>query len=373
MIKSTTTIDSLYLHFPFCRHLCNYCDFYKYKTDGEYTLDHYHEYLRKSLPLHQIILDQHEAKLGTLKTFYIGGGTPSLWGEKGVAFLTRELSPSFNKNQYEATLEVNPGSWSKEGLEAWKEFGMNRFSLGIQSLDDFYLKILDRVHNVSEVHQTLAYFHDHFKNFSVDFILGLPKKGSGNRDILRELKEILAYKPTHLSLYILTVGSNYPHFSSLPSEEEIEAEYLAVADFLKSLGFIHYEVSNFALPGFESAHNLAYWKSNSVAALGPSATGLIRKSEGAFRYKWKGKEAEIIPEELSAKELRLESIYMRLRTFLGIDSSWLSESSREQLVSKWQKAGYLSSFEDQIIRVNSRAFLVLDSLMNDLFLFDKSL
>jgi oxygen-independent coproporphyrinogen-3 oxidase len=245
MIKSLTAIDSLYLHFPFCRHLCNYCDFYKYKTGGEYTLKDFHQYLRESLPLHQKLLEEQGQTLSALKTFYIGGGTPSLWGEEGVEFLSGNFNFSWQK-QHEATLEVNPGSWSKEGLMAWKAFGMNRFSLGIQALDDTYLKILDRVHNLKEVHQTLEFFSEHFRNFSVDFILGLPVLKDKKRDILKELKEILVYKPTHLSLYILTVGKNYPHYKTLPSEEVIEEEFLLVAEYLKSLGYIHYEVSNFA-------------------------------------------------------------------------------------------------------------------------------
>jgi len=169
------------------------------------------------------------------------------------------------------------------------------------------------------------------------------------------------------------VGKNYPHYGSLPSEEVIEEEFLLVAEYLKSLGFNHYEVSNFALPGFESKHNLAYWKSESVAALGPSATGLLKKEDGAFRYKWKGKEPDFIPEVLSETDLKLERIYMRLRTFLGIESSWFSPEVVQELLLRWRKAGYLESYGKGVIRVNSRAYLVLDSLMNDLFILDKTL
>jgi len=364
-------IESLYLHFPFCKHLCNYCDFYKkVPVNSEMEINDFHAYMNQAFLTHKNLMDLHGFSWGKLKTLYIGGGTPSLWGEKGSHFLEHffkshsiAIDPAC-----EFTLEVNPASFTPEAIESWEKIGVNRFSLGIQTLNPNAIKYLDRIHDRNDIMETLKYFMSKKVNYSLDFMLGLPHSQKNKRDVLSELQEVLTYKPKHLSVYILTVKENYPHFKDLPDEEWIESEFLMVSDFLTNNGFNHYEVSNFALPGFESRHNLKYWQSSSVAALGPSATGFL--SENKIRYKWKTKNPELEIEEISEESFLLEKIYMSMRSSEGLDLNLLSiekNQKLELLVSDWESKNYIKSKVDNKIYLSTRGYLLLDSLMNDLF------
>ncbi|MBC7713617.1 MAG: coproporphyrinogen III oxidase family protein [Rhizobacter sp.] len=369
LLEMKKNIESLYLHFPFCRHLCNYCDFYKkVPKNRDLELNDFHGYLDAAYVEHEKLIKKNGYSWVPLKTLYIGGGTPSLWGLEG----TRYLESFFIKNNIqlssdcEFTLEVNPGSWSHEILSEWRKIGVNRFSLGIQSMDGQVIKNLDRVHTIDDVYETLEYFHKENLNFSVDFMLGLPYSNDLKRDVISELKRVLNYSPKHFSVYILTVKNNYTHFAQLPNEEWIEKEYLDVADFLKNAGYSHYEVSNFALPGFESKHNLNYWKSSTVAALGPSATGFL--AEEKIRYKWKTKEAVLEEEILNNKEFELEELYTSLRS-IGINILEKIESNPQwnEVSHKWEEDG-TAKISNGHLSLTSKGFLLLDSLMNDLFI-----
>lgn len=361
-------IDSLYLHFPFCRHLCNYCDFYKtVPTDRGVDLQKFHEYLEQSYQVHSGLMQQYNYRFAPLKTFYIGGGTPSLWGSEGVDFLKDffkthglELHPDC-----EFTMEVNPGTWNKESLEQWRAFGVNRFSLGIQSYHEKMLKVLDRAHSLEEVREILAFFDQWDVNFSVDFMLGLPKSDELYRDVIQELEEVLTYNPDHLSLYILTVKSNYVHSKFLPTEDWIEDEYLRVSEHLLGKGYKHYEVSNFAKPDKKSQHNLSYWKSKTVGALGPSATGFL--AEDSVRYKWKPHTAQYELEILNSEETNLEKYYMSLRSEIGLEILPSMQSSIFlSKLEEWKKRD-LVVYENNRIFLKSKGYLILDSLINDLF------
>jgi oxygen-independent coproporphyrinogen III oxidase len=359
-------INHLYLHFPFCRHLCNYCDFYKKIATNIREHRDFEDYLTHSLSLLNEMLRCEQESWGELSSIYIGGGTPSLWGSDGAKFLKKLLSDNGIKlaNDCEFTLEVNPGSWTPESIDAWRSMGVNRFSLGTQSLDSRFTKILDRVHSIDEVFETLNYFKEHGDNFSVDFMLGLPNSAEWQRDIQRELEEIMVFDPSHLSLYILTVGKHYLHFNSLPDDEWIANEYLLVSDLLKEKKFKHYEVSNFSKPGRQSTHNLAYWQMKTVAALGPSATGYFANS--GHRYKWMPTKPQTQSEQLSPDEMNLERAYMSLRSQEGLSLDQLNGSC-EKLISKWQAHEYILERTEKKIVLNSKGFLVLDSLMEEMF------
>ncbi len=363
-------IESLYLHFPFCKHLCNYCDFFKkVPQNREQDLAGFHLYLEQAFVEHQKLIEKYGYSWAPLKTLYIGGGTPSLWGKEGKIFLESFLHRHqiILDKQCEFTLEVNPGSWTPEILKDWEELGVNRYSLGIQSLRPEFIKNLDRVHSIEDVYETLEYFKSQKANFSVDFMLGLPFSNENKRDVIAELNLALAYKPNHFSVYILTVKNNYTHFHQLPSEEWIEDEYLKVAQHLLSRGYSHYEVSNFSLIGKESKHNLNYWNSLTVAALGPSATGFL--AEDKTRYKWKPHSPVLELETLSDTEFNLEKIYMSLRSREGLDLKILSSSSDliDLFVNRWIQSGYATLENDKKIILTSKGFLILDSLMDEFF------
>ncbi|MBC7427775.1 MAG: coproporphyrinogen III oxidase family protein, partial [Bacteriovorax sp.] len=364
--KTPKIIDSLYIHFPFCAHLCNYCDFYKkVPTDKVKDFHNFHHYLEESFSHHQNLIEKHGYSWAPLKTLYIGGGTPSMWGVEGSKFLENFFKKHQIQlaNDYEFTLEVNPGGWNEEVLTAWQKLGANRFSLGVQALNGEMIKYLDRTHTIEDVHETLQYFHDHQLNFSVDFMLGLPFSEKFKRDVIEELSSALRYKPSHFSVYILTVKDNYKYFNDLPDEEWIEDEFLKVSDFLSQKGFLHYEVSNFALPKKQSAHNLNYWKSHTVAALGPSATGFL--SEEKLRYKWMPLKPEMVFEELTEEEFKLEKIYMSIRSQEGIRLTDFPEKLTTKVLEWKQKK--LVTENAGVVTLTSRGYLLLDSLMSDLF------
>ena len=365
-----TQVSSLYLHVPFCQHLCNYCDFYKRKLDSsQMQFEEFHQSLRKAQLRHSEIMHSHNVTWAPLETVYLGGGTPSLWGSEGARFFQSmkfELKPSV-----EFTMEVDPGTWTEELFTSWKDIGLNRVSIGTQTLDTEFLKVMDRVHSLQDSLILLEKMHKENWNFSLDFLLGIPFSHSKKRDIQKELDLLLSYSPKHISLYILNARSKYPHIQNMPDDEYIREEYLFVSQYLQSKGFHHYEVSNFALPGFESRHNQKYWEGKSVAALGPTGTGLfVLGKEKALRYKWKVSSADAELEFLGRDELQLEQTYLSLRT----SSGWKPENPDEKvllLFRSWEAKHYGSLTEKGMI-LNALGFLMLDSLMDDLFRYERS-
>ena len=362
-----TQVSGLYLHVPFCKHLCNYCDFYKQKLDADRDqIEEFHQFLRGSWIRHEKLMDEQNVTWGPLDTVYLGGGTPSLWGVRGADFFREFLLTRLTLVNPEFTMEVDPGTWTVEMMRAWKDVGLNRISIGTQSLDPKFLKIMDRIHSLEETHSLLEFCRSGDWNFSLDFLLGIPHSQTGKRDIIKELDELLKYQPKHMSLYILNARSKYPLVDHIPDDEYIREEYLLVSEYLRSKGFHHYEVSNFALPGFESRHNQKYWRGESVGALGPTGTGYFSGSDNkAFRYIWKVMSPEIQPEPLGENEVNLERIYLSLRTSDG----WRPGKTSVELVElfeEWQTRKY-GLWNGEIMKLNSLGFVMLDSLMDDLF------
>ncbi|MFN8370828.1 MAG: radical SAM protein [Bacteriovoracaceae bacterium] len=369
--RQFTLVSSLYLHFPFCLHLCNYCDFFRSKATADLPkIGDYFDYLNASVEVQRKLLDEHAVKVEPLTTFYIGGGTPSLWGVRGPLFLKdffqRQEITLATKGEF--TLEVNPKAWDDASIKSWMDFGINRFSIGVQSFNQHLIKYLDRFHSMDDVVETLSYFRYLKANFSVDLMLGIPYSQENKRDIIGELTELLKYNPSHFSIYILTTKSNYTYNDAIPDEDFIQREYLLVSEFLQQHGFNHYEVSNFAKPGFESHHNLKYWKLESVLAYGPSATGLIYKNrEEAIRYKWDSIKPLPQLELLQHKELILEEIYLSLRTnqVLNLKRFNLDLKQVEPFFDYLVKNDFGKPSEQLIL--NSKGFLMMDSVMNELF------
>lgn len=361
-------VSSLYIHFPFCKHLCNYCDFYKRQSNvGSSEVKWFQDKLIKSTEKLLQFYKSKNFKIARLKSVYIGGGTPSLWGQLGAQWFSHFLEQMQLEleSDCEFTMEMNPGSLTGELIQSWQNSGLNRVSVGIQTLNDSGLAVLDRIHSVCDSINALETLQGLGINFSTDFMIGIPQTGQA-RNIRLELEEVLKYDPNHLSLYIFTVGKKYKHFSLIPSEQVVSDEYLDVANFLKTKGYIHYEVSNFAKSNDESRHNLTYWKSGPVLAIGPSATGFMCFEESALRYKWDTSMENFSVEKLDASQLRLEKLYMLLRTNLGVSKSFGEGESWSNLVQDWSRRELLSCDGD-IISLNSRGYLVIDSLMDEIF------
>lgn len=360
-----TQVSSLYLHVPFCKHLCNYCDFYKRKLEpGSSQFEGFHQFLNDSVARHNALLESNSFTWAPIETIYLGGGTPSLWGAGGALFFEKLLPLRANKVEF--TMEIDPGTWTKEMLDAWKNIGLNRISIGTQTLDPIFLKIMDRVHSLDDSLVFLKKMKEENWNYSLDFLLGIPYSKEKNRDIKKELDLLLAYSPKHISLYILNARSKYPLTQNIPDDEYIREEYLFVSEYLRSQGFHHYEVSNFSLPGYESKHNQKYWSGESVAAYGPTGTGYLKiSSDKALRYKWKVSEANVEIEHLGTSEMELEETYLSLRTSSGWKPPQMS-SKLDKLFMKWEESG-LAKFDSGRVTLSSVGFLMLDSLMDDLF------
>ena len=364
------SIESLYIHFPFCRHQCNYCDFYKRVPASSEEVRHFERYLLESWSFHNTLLESKGYAWGKLETLYLGGGTPSLWGSAGAAFLQSFLNERgvLLEPGGEVTLEVNPGGWTEEGMRDWWGMGVNRCSLGIQSLKPFFLKVLDRIHSPEDVFESLEFFHRGGVDYSVDFMLGLPFSRGKKRDVIGELEEILNYQPQHISLYILTLKEGHSLFSRLADEDWVAGEYLDVAEYLGEHGYRHYEVSNFARPGRESRHNMKYWNSETVAALGPSATGFL--AEKGLRYKWKVARPAFETEFVSGDSGRMERFYSSLRLEEGpvLEDFFNPEEMIKvvPLIEDWCGSERGGVREGRVC-LNSKGFLSMDGLMDQFF------
>jgi len=369
-------VESLYVHFPFCRHLCNYCDFHKSVIDNQKVLK-FHQQLENQISMNQKLLNSYNVEMKRLSTLYIGGGTPSLWGDSGVSFLLKKLKAVGTEvdHKTEFTIELNPGTWTEESILNLVDLGVNRFSVGVQSLNPDILKKLDRIHSVEDVYRTLELLKKLKVNYSVDFMLGLPS--FEKRDLFKEIDEVATYEPSHISSYILTVNKSYKHYTNLPDEDFVANEYLEFVDYLKKYEIYQYEVSNFAKIGFESKHNLQYWKSNSVAALGPSATGLIIKSKSAMRYRWKVGEssAGYTTEILDEKTLEFEKVYLAVRQARNLDlTNFFPDHPKkvfDDICKRWFLQGLVTGQNSSSLSLTPKGFLLLDSLFSDLFKYLK--
>ena len=270
----------LYLHIPFCKAKCIYCDFYSL-PHAEDRMDAYTDalcaHLTEAAP---------NAASHTVDTIYFGGGTPSYLGEKRLCKILKTVQKRYRiSRDAEITLEANPdsaGDW--KALRALRRCGFNRISLGMQSACNEELRAIGRVHTVEQVQQAVeAARRAKIKNVSLDLIYGLPHQTAERW--MENLAAAVALAPEHLSCYGLKVEERTPLYAvrdsaGLPGDEEQADMYLQTVEFLKQYGYVQYEISNFAKPGFESRHNLKYWQLQEYAGFGPGA----HSDFGGVRY-----------------------------------------------------------------------------------------
>ena len=372
------TVSSLYLHFPVCLHLCNYCDFFRIKQDKDHLdFNFFHDYLDKGASKHKEMLEAQSIVVSPLETIFFGGGTPSLWGAEGAIFFQKYFKQASLKlaTSYEWSMELNPGSWAEDDFNLWLDLGVNRVSVGIQSLDDSRLQILNRVHNVEGALKTLRHLQALKLNFSVDLMIGLPELTLAPRNLKAEIDRILEFGPSHFSVYILTPKAGYKYIDALPQDNEIADQYEWVSNYLADNGFHHYEVSNFALAGKESRHNQKYWDLESVMAIGPSGTGYLNLGpDRAIRYKWKTQVSDFEIENLGPDEMRTEQIFLGMRTSKGLDLTRFFNSqqliSLDAQLSEWRQSK-LIKLRGHHLMLTSQGFLVMDSLVGKLLSISK--
>lgn len=255
----------LYIHVPFCASKCGYCDFYsRVRRDQQPA---YLEALASEI--------QGWAEQGlTADTLYFGGGTPSLLPPEAVAGLIDRCRKVFSLSG-EITLEANPDTVTLEGLRILRRAGVNRLSFGVQSAVDSELRLLGRRHDFAAAVRAVQVAREAgFENLSLDIMLGIP--GQDEKSLLTTLDEMTALAPEHLSCYLLKIEEGTPFArrgmaQRCADEDEAADFYLTTASFLKKMGYTHYEISNFARPGFESRHNLKYWRCQDYLGFGPAA------------------------------------------------------------------------------------------------------
>ncbi len=354
----------LYVHVPFCRRRCVYCDF-SIAVRRRVPADRYlaalaAEWSRVDRP-------------GDLATVYLGGGTPSLLGAEGVAALAKLLGAPGEVEEF--TLEVNPDDVTDEAARAWARAGVNRLSLGAQSFDPRVLAWMHRTHGADAIAEAVARARRAgIANLSLDLIFALP--ASLGRDLDADVDRLLALAPRHVSLYGLTVEDHTPLGRSaargdvvpLP-EEGYEEEYLHLHARLGAAGYRFYEVSNASLPGAESAHNRSYWRLEPYLGIGPSAhsfDGAARWWNEAAYERWRaalgrGESPVAGREILGPAQRRLESHYLGLRTVEGIGLDDPPSPAMAATLSGWVAAGW-AEVEAPRLRLTPRGWLRLDEL-----------
>ena len=317
----------IYIHIPFCKSKCFYCDFYSctnYTNVESYINAVCEEILSETELLGQANID----------TIYIGGGTPSLIDEKHIVKLL-DLLKLFCIEEPEITIEVNPESVTKQKLQTYYEAGINRLSIGLQSANDNTLKKIGRIATIKDFEKAYNLAVEiGFKNISCDVIIGLPDE---NIDMFNKTVDyVLSFKNiTHISAYSLELHENTKldflvnnNFLSLPDDElERDMKYL-LDNKLEQAGFVRYEISNYAKPGFESKHNLKYWNQEQYLGFGAAASSFIssRRSTNIsdidkyIENIQKGISTNELVEEMDKLDLIKEYIILRLRLAKGIDS-----------------------------------------------------
>ncbi len=352
----------LYIHVPFCCQKCKYCGFYSL-TQAESLYNDY-----QTLTLRGIQDIASALATSTPTTLYIGGGTPSLFP---IQMLEKMLFPLLSLYPWEEiTIEANPGTLTLDKCKAYKELGINRISLGIQSLDDPVLGFLGRIHTAQEAYAALEMSQKFFSNISVDVIYAIPGIPS---QTLQQTLQILVdqYAVQHISTYCLTIEENTAFAAQgvVVSEDQFAQEYLWIHNWLCSMGYEHYEVSNFAKPGYKSQHNSKYWDRSPYLGLGPSSHSLWENRRFCFED-WNDFQQSRIWEKykaapvLSSQEQREEQIFLGLRTNQGIAMDWLEPPAIEQL--QYLQQAELIEMTDQTIRATVHGWMVLNSMLTRL-------
>jgi len=322
---------SLYFHIPFCQRKCGYCDFNSFDSPGM-SLDEY-----ESLLMNELAGTARRLPVSGVPTVYFGGGTPSLLRPGQVAHLLRSADNRFHiDGDVEITLEVNPGTVTPASLAGYRDAGINRLSVGVQSLDDRELALLGRIHSAAQAAETVrGARRAGFANIGLDLMHSLPGQSLGRWE--QTLRRAVDLGPEHISAYGLSIEEGTP-FASLVARGEIttiDPELAAdmfelTSDFLTSAGYVHYEISNFALPGCSSRHNRVYWRRGNYLGFGAGAHSFVRQP--GFGLRWEnppalaeyaallhGEAIRHAEQVVSREDAMAEFFFLGLRLLEGVD------------------------------------------------------
>lgn len=372
----------IYIHIPFCKQKCSYCNFH-FST----SLNFKDEMLRAMKT--EIMLRKDELQKKALKSLYFGGGTPSILSVDEINSLVDEVLRYFSfEKDIEITLEANPDDLDKNFLKQLAGTPVNRLSIGTQSFFEEDLKLMNRAHTASEAEGSIKRAQDFgFENLSIDLIYGSP---TSNLEIWKEnLNKTIALEVPHISSYALTVEpktalENWISKGKVksPKEEEQNREFYYLSDFLKDNGFEHYEVSNFAKPGFYSRHNSAYWKYQEYLGIGPSAHSYNGFDVRSWNLANNQQYIKKLNEKLLAKEEEIlsqedqfnEMIMIGLRTIWGVDLTSLKNKFNDRFLEHFQseikpkiEEGILI-IENDHLKIPEKHWFMADGIASDLFI-----
>lgn len=365
----------IYIHIPFCKQACSYCDFYFLTNPSKKS--EFVEALHTEIHLQKDFFEGEK-----VETIYLGGGTPSSLSDHTLESILQKVFSTFKvKSDAEITLEVNPDDISEQRLSNWWQMGFNRLSIGVQSFSEDQLKWMNRAHSSDEAKGSLeVVYQSNFQNFSLDLIFGLPKI---NQESIQEtLQQFLQFSPPHFSCYALAVEDN-TKLSYLVSKKricpvkdaQVSVQFLAIHQELVKHNYIHYEVSNYSKKGFHSRHNNAYWKGKPYLGLGPGAHGFksgvryvnipnLRKYiESLSDHKLYQEQ-----EKLSVQHQFNEFIMTRLRTIEGFTFKEIELQFGNQFLVHLKKnlpRHYQNN--EQALRLSIEDWLFADSIASDLF------
>mgnify|MGYP003629923719 CR=1 FL=1 len=371
----------IYLHIPFCKQACHYCDF------------HFSTSLKKKTELvealcHELVLRKDKIE-GTIETIYFGGGTPSLLTREELELIFKTIYQNFTvtKNP-EVTLEANPDDLTEEKIHQLADSSINRLSIGIQSFFEKDLKLMNRAHNAAEAEECLTLATRYFDNISLDLIYGVP--GMSNERWKQNIEKALSFGIPHISSYALTVEpktalENFIKKGIVPpiDEEIAEQHFHTLMDTLTKKGFVHYELSNFGKDDYFSKNNTAYWQGKPYLGIGPSAhsfDGTTRswnvRNNTLYIKSIKKNELPSETETLSSTDRYNEYIMTGLRTMWGVSVSRVETEFgikyKEYLLQQAQKHldEHLLYLDGDTLLVTKKGKFLSDGISSDLFLLN---
>lgn len=380
---------SLYIHVPFCRRLCPYCDFYSVAL-SKGTREAARRFPGDLLHEVSLLLEAHPRARGSiLATVYFGGGTPSVLPPRAPQTILEGLRRHDFRMAPDAeiTLEANPETITPARLRGWRAAGINRVSLGAQSFDDTLLRRIGRGHTAGDVRRCIrAIRRAGIANLSLDLMFALP--GQERRDWMASIEEALAYRPEHISFYGLTLHEGTPIARLakqgrllFPDEETEAGMYTEARRRLLDVGYEHYEISNFALPGYRARHNECYWMGGEWLALGPAAHAHyngFRWANPASLIRWSravrdGRLPRSTPRAPTSEDLWAEGLILGLRRLDGLDVEALTQRSGRDLrqagqihLNRLLQAGLLEWKSADRLALTERGLLVADSVIAQL-------
>lgn len=373
----------IYIHIPFCKQQCNYCDF------------HFSTSLKNKNGLLQALLQEIEirksfTKGAKIKTIYFGGGTPSLLSGDELSLIFEKLNKHFEiESDAEITLEANPDDLNIQKIKELKKTPVNRFSIGIQSFFDTDLQFMNRAHNSQEAERSIKEIQDAgWDNITIDLIYGTPTLS--NQMWQQNLQKFSEWNIPHLSAYGLTVEEKTPLYHAIKKgktenvdQEKAKQQFQLLMQFAIKEKLEHYEISNFAKKGFMAKHNSSYWKGDSYLGLGPSAHSFDHNkrqwniANNSLYIKAINERVPSIQEEiLSEKEQFNEYIMVSLRTIWGCNRDVIELRFSSFLVDyfnlsikKWTKSGEIEQ-KGQVFKLSQKGKILADRITSDLFYID---